>query len=190
VTTSDNSTIRTSQDSLADARLLDIATRVLSGQSPTEIAFAHGLKIRQLRSLMSKERFHQIYLRLREDLRSHIADTIRNERTAPAIRKIALADRSLTLMGEMLDAVRDHLGDVREGGATLKAAVLHAGVNLVQATLDRAPGYGRTDASTHTTNPHTTFNIQADQVAVLQGAIQESGLDLSDILNQPPNDPP
>lgn len=156
------------------SRAEDVARRILLNRSVAQIGRELGISSVSVRAIIDRVEFAAIFDRIRTEMYRTIDETIADERADTMLRRDALYERGMTLAGEIMEAVRKHIKDA----PVPRAAVLKAGVDAVAQVRmfkDEAP---------QSTPGRATFNLNvtADKAAIIQATMIESGVDLSDIL--------
>ena len=173
-------------DVIQDARFQDIARRVIQGQSAREIATAHGVTVRHILNLRSDPRFLEIYQAVSEAIWGDHDKIIKDEKINVSLRRAALQSRSLTLLGEVMEAVQAHINDTQnmagsKGG--VKSTMLRAAVEAVRevTNINREADRGGHGAPTV-----QNFIVSKDVAVVIKDAMGESGVDISDLFKDAP----
>lgn len=169
-------------DPIANARYEDIARRALQLQSRVEIAAAHSLSTRQLQRIVRDPRFAAVYVRVKDALYANVDGIIKDEKANVSLRKTALQIRQMTLLGEVMEAVRDHIQvakDAEGTAANVKSTMLRAGVEAARevSNLNRDAGAGGPTQAVQ-----VNINVPAHAAHTMSQAARESGVDVSDLF--------
>lgn len=157
------------------ARAEDISRRILLGRTVPQVAREIGMTSVNVRNIMARPEFMPVFERIRTSMYKPIDETIADERADVLLRKDALYSRAMTMAGEIMDAVRQHIKDA----PVPRAAMLKAGVDaLAQVRMLKDAA-----APVQAAASHFHLNVSADKAAVIQATLAESGVDLSDILD-------
>lgn len=177
--------VEAGESAVRDARYHDVARRLLAGSTPKEICEAHGFSRRCLRDTLNNPRFLEIYERAREGLYERLDETIKDEKAAPMLRRTALTTRSLTLLAEVMEGVREHI-ESGKAGNPLKATMLKVGVEAVaevrQLNMEASRGGGGAAAGVRV----NVLQVAPDAATNIRAAFAESGVDLSDVIDIAP----
>jgi len=168
---------------LVDARLTDIAHRIIQGQSYATIAQAHNVSSRQLRRILRDPRLWVIYQDIRDKIWSDLDSLIKDEKSATALRELAIRTRTLTLLGELVEEGRAHIESNRlkcgEPGTT-GATALRALAEIVKVAL----GSGTAEPGLRGPTQAVQVNVNVPQGAAesFRSTVEEAEVDLSDLL--------
>lgn len=168
-------TSRSTDALVSNARYEEIARRLLMQQRPFEIADALGLTQRQVYNVVRHPGFTPIYERVRDTLYANLDAVLFDEKAAPLLRARAQTTRAQTVIAEVIEEVRK-----RMVGGKARATDMRVAVDAAFGMIDRS----RTELAKSTEHIHTTnvLNVNATARELIRSTINESGLDLSDIL--------
>ena len=169
-------------ETITQAECEDVARRILregGNTSVTTIARELGWSPRRVRALIESTQFKEISTRVGEEFWGSIDDHIKNERLDSMMRVNALTTRGMTVLGEILSLVQDHTVKVKTGTTLPRATLIKAGVDAIAEIRQTATQLGA--KKTGADAPRTIINIK--HASLIQGAIKESGVNLSDVLD-------
>jgi hypothetical protein len=154
---------------------------IRDGGQITHAALARetGLGRRQLADLLASPVYKETFEKVSEEVFGTIDDRIKNERLDSLTRADTIQRRALTVLGEALTLSRDHMLAVQEGRAVPKAALIKAAVDAaaeVRQVISARSQLGGGGKSLNVT-------INKVQANIIQGALRESGIDLSDVID-------
>lgn len=165
-------------DPIIQARYEDLARRILAGEtSLRSLARTYKVSQSEIRRWQEDERFITIYEDAKMRLYGDIDALLKDEKANGVMRRNAAYERATTVLAEVMETVREHNISF---GANAKAAVLKVGVEAAEAIrrmVDTDRGMKQGGA------PTFNVNIPGGKINVIQGAIKESGVDLSDIFD-------
>lgn len=164
------------------ARYADIAHRLLMGQKGVEIAADLGMSDRHLRRILHRPDFREHYMKVHSEFYSDLSEVIRNEKLQPLVRAQAQAIRAQTLVTEVMEEVQSR---ITSGMA--KATDLKVGVDAAFGIMDRSKGDLSATPSA-VAGVQVNFNVSDGNKRVLAETIEESGIDLSDIIDVVPSE--
>ena len=169
----------------------DIATYVLSGRMKRkEIADTVGLSQRQLNRIMADSRFREIYNEKHTKLYGSVDAVLENEKADPIIRAHAQAIRGASLLAETVGLLRDRIAEdvkSRSGDETARrmgSMELKTAVEAARVSIDMGPASPRALAAANTGVQVNIYTPSQEQTRILNEAWDESGLDLSDLVDQ------
>jgi hypothetical protein len=133
--------------------------------------------------MMHDPRFLRVYVRVKDALYANIDGIITDEKANASLRRSALQTRQLTLLGEVMEAVRDHLKAEKAewghaGGA--RSTILRAGVEAAREVTNLSRGTGGGGAPTQAVQ--VNINVPEHAARAMTDAARESGVDLSDMF--------
>ncbi len=164
------------------ARWSEIARRVLCQEKREHIAAEVGLSVGALTNLLNDPDFVSLYVQVQAEFYAELDKHIKDEKLAPALRAQAQAVRAQTLMGEVMEEIRERIKAGKASGTVLKTAV-----DLSTAILDRSPVFDQVRVQQQKKvfvekAPSPAVNINIGSGAVGQ-ALKEAGIDLSDVID-------
>jgi len=169
-------------DPVVRARYAQICRLILSDNLTDREAIARhvGITKNLLQTHMDDPQFAVIFNELLTDVYSSIDKTLACEASEPVIRQRAIYIRSQTLLSETIELLRDRIGmdsagERRMGAGEIRAAIDASKTAYEQSGMAAQPGQGNASNVT----PFRPNKIQANN---MKDAIQESGLDMSDVL--------
>ena len=167
------------------ARYEDIARRLLMQQSIPDIAKDLSITDRHVRRLLQKPEMEEIFLRVKDSLLSNVDEIILDEKLAPLLRARAASIRSLTVLNEIMDDIREK---VKVGSA--RASDMKVGADVAFGLIDRAKTELGGPGSNMGGHREVTvqLNLSMGKDAILRDSIAESGVDLSDIIDIVPTE--
>jgi hypothetical protein len=165
------------------ARYQDISRRMLSGQSPAQIARAYGVNPTTIRRVTRDPEFVALHEKVERDIYENVDETIKNEKLAPMLRTAAAANRGLTVLAETMEIARKHMSDYRDGMiGKVNAQLLRVGVEAATQVMVR----DKDQKGEHGGHPMTAVNVLVVPEragALLRNTLEESGLDLNDVID-------
>lgn len=170
------------------AKFRDVALRILhAGGHITreEIADEIGCERHTVGKILNSPEFKAIYREAYEEVFGTISERIANERADKVVRANALNDRAMTLVGELMDMAIKHKAEAEAGQKTLRVGIVKVG--LEAATEARQmyaefAGSNSPEAKAKSVPAQVSVHIDNRRALVIQSAVQEAGVDLSDIL--------
>jgi hypothetical protein len=164
------------------ARCDDVARRIVreGGHiSITTLAREVGTSPATLKRLMNTPRYRETYNRISDELLGTIDDRIADERLDTLVRSDTLQRRALTVLSEAMMIARGHMLAVAEGKVVARPQLLKVAVDAAAEVRQVVSARSAVGATGSTVN----INITKNQATIIQGAIRESGIDLSDVLD-------
>jgi len=164
------------------ARCEDVARRVIREGGHTSMAALAreiGCAPATLKRLMSSDVYRDVYNRVSDELLGTIDDRIADERLDTLVRSDTLQRRALTVLAEAMAIARGHMADVADGKVVARPQLLKVAVDAaaeVRQVVGSRTGVGANGATVN-------INVTRNQATIIQGAIRESGIDLSDVLD-------
>ncbi len=155
------------------AKYEDISRRLVMGQKAGDIAADVGYSERQLRRILHRSEFIEVYEKVAENLNQNLDAILIDEKMRPLHRIQAGTVRAITLLHEVQEEVRER---IRNG--TARATDLKVGSDTAFGIIDRSKGELSPQGSPSTA---VQFNINTDKKALLRSVVQEAGVDISDL---------
>lgn len=168
-------------DTIKRARCDDIARRIIRDgghTSMTALAREIGTSPATLKRLMSTHIYRDTYNRVSDELLGTIDDRIADERLDTLARGDTLQRRAMTVLAEALEISRGHMRAVRDNGAIARPQLLKVAVDAAAEVRQIVSARSSVGANGTTIN----VNVTRNQATIIQGALRESGVDLSDVL--------
>lgn len=165
------------------ARCDDVARRIVrdGGQvSIAGLAREVGCAPITMKRLMAHRVFRDVYNEVSDELMGTIDDRIANERLSIVVRQESLQQRAMTVLSEALALSQQHARNVVDNGAILRPGIIKTGIEA--ATEIRQIGTARAGVGGGAASTSVNINITRNHATVIQGAMRESGIDLSDVL--------
>jgi len=164
------------------ARCDDVARRVIregGHVSMTTLAREIGTTPPTLKRLMNTPLYRETYNRVSDELLGTIDDRIADERLDTLVRSDTLQRRALTVLSEAMMIARGHMAAVANGTVVARPGLLKVAVDAATEVRQVVTARSAIGTGGSTVN----INITRNQATVIQGAIRESGIDLSDVLD-------
>jgi len=166
------------------ARCDDVARRIVSagGQiSKAELARQVNCAPQTIARLMSRPVFRKVYNEVSDEVMGTIDDRIIDERLDLTARQDAQQRRAMTLLARCFEIVDRHAAQVIDGTAIARPGVLKLAIEAAAEVRQIGTARGGGGVGNGAT---VNINITRNQATVIQGAIRESGIDLSDVLGE------
>jgi len=178
-------TDKTELDVPTDACYHQLATLILSGvRDRNELGHQVGLSRTTIFAILKNPRFKEIYEKARDRVFGNLEQLIQDERVEPLLRQKAAAMRGQTLLSEVTEEVRKRIKERDpDGQPVAKAADLRVGLDAAVAAIDRSPDTARTHGGSSTSVNVGVFVPSAEQARVMVEAVRESGVDMSDVMD-------
>src|SRR6185436_15569125 len=128
---------------------------------------------------MATPTYRAVYNVVSDEILGTIDDRIADERADMLVRGDSLQKRAMTVLAECFEISRKHAEDVRMGRVAARPQLLKVAVDAASEVRQVVSARSAMGASGTTIN----VNITRNQATVIQGAIRESGIDLSDVLD-------
>ncbi len=155
------------------AKYEDITRRLVMGQKTVDIAADVGYSERQLRRIMHRDEFIEVFERVSAHLNQNLDEILLDEKMRPLHRIQAGSIRAITALHEIQEEVRQRIKD-----GTARATDLKVGADTAFGIIDRSKGELSPEG---TTTAAVSFNINADKKTLLRTVVKEAGVDLSDL---------
>lgn len=166
------------------ARCDDIARRIVGagGQiTTTELARQIGCAPATIKRLMSRPIFRDVFNAVNDEIMGTIDDRILDERLDLTQRQVAQQQRAMTMLAKCFAIVDKHAAQVMDGTAVVRPGVIKLAIEA--AAEVRQIGQARGGAANGVTI-NNNISLTRNQSTIIQGAIRESGIDLSDVLGE------
>lgn len=178
-------TFRTGERTVLMARCDDLARRIVrdGGQvTYARLAREIGTSPATLQKLMGTRLYRETYSRVADEILGTIDEHLRNERMDVLSRSDSLQRRALTVLASAMDVAEKHMADVRTGaaGVIARPSIMQAGIDA--AAEVRQVVAARTAMTNDAGGKGGALTVNKVQAVVIQGALAESGVDMSDIL--------
>jgi hypothetical protein len=176
--------LRVKDETILAAEAEDVARRVIrdaGNVNITTLAAELGWTKERVRNFLATPQYKAIFAKVSEEFWGTIDDHIKDERLDSLTRTTALNARGLTLLGDIFDIVGIHIHTAKENGITPRATLVKAGVDAIAEARQMAAaarGEGK-NAAAGTVN----INITGKHASLIQGALAESGINISDVLD-------
>jgi len=169
-------------DTILRARCDDLARRIIrEGGHVSRAALAReiGCAPATLARLMATDIYRDTYNRVSDELLGTIDDRIADERLDTLVRSDSLQRRALTVLSEAMMIARHHMADVGAGKVVARPQLLKVAVDAAAEVRQVVTARSGVAGNGTTVN----INVTRNQATIIQGAIRESGIDLSDVLD-------
>lgn len=155
------------------AKYEDISRRLIMGSKAIEVAADIGMSDRNLRRVMIRPEFIEIYHKVAESFYADLDKVMKDEKIRPLLRAQAQAVRAQTLLYEIQEEVRTRIKD-----GTARSTDLKVGADTAFGVIDRSKNELTPDGAA---NIAIQLNINTDKRRLLREVTEESGVDLSDL---------
>jgi hypothetical protein len=169
-------------DPILRAKCDDIARRIVRDGGRTNftaLAREVGSSPTTIKRLIGTPTFRRVYDQVSEELLGTVDDRIVDERLDVLSRQDSLQRRAMTVLADCMAIVRAHRQQVI-GGANPRPGLLKLGVDA--AAEIRQLGIAARGAGAGGMNVNVGITINRTHATIIQQAIAESGIDLSDIV--------
>ena len=162
-----------------EAQYADIARRVLQGTTIKDVADAVGLSDRQVSLMLRDPRMREVFEQVKMDIYGGVDKIIQDELVETTLRRKAVAERGITLLGEVMQAASDHMRANPKGSS--RSGHLDAAVKAVRAAHDMAmadvtPAGGSGGASVQ------VFNMPGAAASIVTGTADEVGIPVDQLF--------
>lgn len=178
---------QTGREIIADAKYHDIALRIIRSGGhirQTELAAEVGLAPATVGRVLKSLAFQEVYRNVEDEVHGNIDKRIANERGDTLMRSSAIRTRAMTLVGELAEASRRELNRAKAGEVPLRAGMVKAATDVAAEMRMIAKEAAEEERGGRSVEPikQVTINIDNRRAVMMQDAIKEAGVDISDLL--------
>ena len=163
---------------MRQAKIDDIARRVLARHSLSEIAVEMDVTEATVRNLIQSKDFQASYSMVREEFYDNLDQIIRDERAKPLFRMNAQAIRAQSALTDTMELIHERVIE-----RTAKATEMRTLMDVAFGIIDRSQSEISMVKRGETNVQVNILDLPQKHVDLMKGTIEESGLNIADIID-------